>query len=807
MIGPRLHTLLAALVFLLLGAASPAQAGQAVTTITSVRLPPLPGDGSTPALLNVAGRPLLLQRSSAHLLAADGRGWRRVDRRSLPADAPIAGSASDGSRAIVLLGGASGAQQAAALEIAGEALGARMLASLPLPLQDVRASLFGDALVVAGRAPGGAVRMFRLQLVDGASWLEQPVWPAGGGPVALVGQGAGLFATLDDGSQWHWTDKGGWRARARGPGAVVPNSGRAVGQAGVLYLLANPTGGTSLYSYNAITDAWADLGYRQPGGTVASMPFGNGLLSLWQRSGTYLLSAVELQHQRRALRLFDWTIIGSFLVLMVAMGIVFHRRSKQGSSSDFFLGGRSIPFWAAGISMFSSNTSSISYLAVPAKAFDTDWQYMMSKIVTVGGLILVAVWIIPLFRRLNLISTFNYLEMRFHPVIRMLSSALAIMMHVGGRMGVVLFLPALAIGTITGLNVVACILVVGFCTIAYTALGGMRAVVWTDFFQIVVLMGGALFAIGFIIFSVGAAPIFDTAMQYDKTKLVNISLDFTEPTIWGFLILILFDTILTFPKDQVLMQRALSTPSEKQASRSVWVFAIILLPGGFVFYFIGTMLFAYYHANPTRLDPLLPIDAIFPSFIGSEMPAGAAGLIIAGLFAAAMGTVSGTINSVATLLSVDFHDKIVRKPDQKKSLRFAEWMSVVVGLVGIGIAIILSFLDVRSLLDLTIELFGLLGGSCAGAYTLGMFTRRSNWQGVGIGIVGAALITLVCWIFGLVHPYFYLAIAIVMSIVIGYIASLFFPPPPPECLSGLTVFDGGGRKGRRMEPAPSTSAS
>jgi solute:Na+ symporter, SSS family len=177
------------------------------------------------------------------------------------------------------------------------------------------------------------------------------------------------------------------------------------------------------------------------------------------------------------------------------------------------------------------------------------------------------------------------------------------------------------------------------------------------------------------------------------------------------------------------------------------------------------------------------------------------------LFAAAMGTLSGTINSVATLLSVDFYDKIVRNPQQKKSVRFAEWMSVVVGLVGVGIAIILSRLDIHSLLDLTIELFGLLGGSCAGAYTLGMFTRRSNWQGVAIGIVSASLITLVCWIFGLVHPYFYLGIAIVTSIVIGYLASLLFPPPPAECLSGLTVFDGGGRKGRSGEPAPSISAS
>jgi Na+/proline symporter len=229
----------------------------------------------------------------------------------------------------------------------------------------------------------------------------------------------------------------------------------------------------------------------------------------------------------------------------------------------------------------------------------------------------------------------------------------------------------------------------------------------------------------------------------------------------------------------------------------VWLFALILLPAGFVFYIIGTILFAYYRENPGRLDPLLPVDAVFPAFIGTELPHGITGIIIAGLFAAAMGTMSSTINSVATLLSVDFYEKIRREPPtQKQAVRFAEWMTVVIGAIGIALAVILSFLDVRSLLDLTIELFGLLGGSCAGAYTLGMFTKRANWQGTAIGIVLATIVTAVCWIFGLVHPYFYLAIAIVASIVIGYVASLFFPPPRKDQLDGLTIYD------RRRDDSP-----
>ncbi len=150
-----------------------------------------------------------------------------------------------------------------------------------------------------------------------------------------------------------------------------------------------------------------------------------------------------------------------------------------------------------------------------------------------------------------------------------------------------------------------------------------------------------------------------------------------------------------------------------------------------------------------------------------------------------MSTLSGTINSVATLLAVDFYGRL-RKPTQEQSLRFAEWMSVVIGVIGILLALLLSRYDVHSLLDTTIGLAGLLGGGFAGAYTLGMFTRRANSAGVSIGVVSAIVVTVVAWWFELVHPYFYLAISIAVCIVVGYLASLLFPAPT-RSLAGLTI--------------------
>jgi len=360
--------------------------------------------------------------------------------------------------------------------------------------------------------------------------------------------------------------------------------------------------------------------------------------------------------------------------------------------------------------------------------------------------------------------------------------------QIGSRMSVVLFLPALAIATITGLDVAWSVLIMGGFTIVYTAMGGMRAVIWTDFVQLIVKMGGALFAIGFIVYKLhgGIGELLDTATAGHKTKLLDFSFDLTKATVWGFIFLVVFDVVLTFPKDQVLMQRVLSTKSDKEAGRSIWAFAAIMIPGGFVFYSIGTALFVYYKVHPERMNPLLGVDATFPLFIAAELPTGITGLIVAGIFAAAMATLSSIMNSVATLASVDFYERLVKHPDPKKSVRFAEAMTIVAGLLGIGAALLLSRFDIHSLFDVSIELAGLLGGGFAGAYTLGMFTRRANSAGVAIGVGCSIVLTTVAWSMKLVHPYFYLAISILLCIVIGYLASLMFPAPR-RSLAGLTI--------------------
>ena len=251
--------------------------------------------------------------------------------------------------------------------------------------------------------------------------------------------------------------------------------------------------------------------------------------------GSSTLGTVELTAQTYLLKWLDWLVIVVYLAAMVGIGLYFYLQEKRASTADFFVGGRSIPFWAAGVSLYATNTSSISFIAIPAKAFETNWQYLTNNLIAVLGLVFVAIWIVPLLRRLDLMSVFSYLEKRFHPAIRMLASALCIAMQIGSRMSVILFLPALAIATITGLDVVWSILIMGVFTIIYTTLGGMKAVIWTDFVQVFVMFGGAIFAIGFIVYHLnGGVPEFlQVAMAENKTQLFDFSFDLTKATVWG----------------------------------------------------------------------------------------------------------------------------------------------------------------------------------------------------------------------------------------------------------------------------------
>ena len=600
---------------------------ESLSKVKTTSLPPLASASPLSGLVAVEGRPVAITGDQAWLLAADGKAWIRSDWHPPHADTGFLGAGGNGQRAFLLLGpaGAAVTEKVEQLVLAnGRLSSSSRLPSLPGPLKSARAAVTADKLYVAGiDASGKAILHWIAYATQGARWQASAGWPGDVVPTSLAAQTSAVFVTVPGAAAeriLRWSSDLGWQDKGAVPGRVMPGSARAIGQAHVIYLVGEGTGTDAtakMMTFHTITGSWATLPDSLAAGATAAAALDNGLL--WTRptaDGREIeFESTQIQSGKLLLRWLDWIVIIVYLGAMLGMGFYFYIREKRNSTSDFFVGGRTIPFWAAGVSLYAANTSSISFIAIPAKAFETNWQYLTNNLIAVLGLMFVAVWIVPLLRRLNLMSVFSYLETRFHPTIRMLASALCIVMQVGSRMSVVLFLPALAIATITGIRVEWSILLMGGFTIIYTAMGGMKAVIWTDFVQVIVKMGGAIFAIGFIIWTLkgGFGEFHQIAAAADKTKLLDFSFDLTKATVWGFIFLVLFDVVLTFPKDQVLMQRTLSTKSDKEAGRSIWAFAAIMIPGGFVFYSIGTALFVYYKIESRAHEPAATHRRDFPA--------------------------------------------------------------------------------------------------------------------------------------------------------------------------------------------------
>ncbi|MBI2813156.1 MAG: sodium:solute symporter [Opitutae bacterium] len=782
--------------WLLLGVLAPLRAGNLVAVRDGVLVAPPAAASSTG--LAATDTPLVVRAGAVWRYAASEGRWNDVSPRL--EGSVVRGVLASGSRSWLLLGPVSGLTFERMVPFAvGSGPHEDQPPPFPVPLRVAHGAVQGGVLYLAGVDAGGGAHWWSLNLgAPRPQWAILPTWTARSrGVGTVVAQDATLLltasATNGEGDElWRWTAAEGWLLKRTLPGAVVPGAARPLGQAHVLYLLRLPpdAAGTpriQLWTYHTTTASVAAQGAERAGDARLGAGWRNGLV--WLDAAGAVRTA-EIQGNRQLLRPLDWAMIILYFAMIAGIGAYCYRNENKKSTAEFFVGSRAIPFWAAGISLYASNSSSIGYIATTAKAYATDWTYLMGNITNVFALFFVAIWIVPLLRRLSLTSVFDYLDQRFHHSVRLAGSGMCILMHLGGRMSIILFLPALAISTVTGLAVEWSILMMGVVTIAYTALGGMKAVIWTDVAQVVVKFGGLFFAIAYIVWALkgGAREFVATAVADDKFRLIDWSFDLTKATVWGFIFLQLMETILTFPKDQVLMQRVFATKSEKEASRSIWLFAAIVLPGSLILYLIGTGLYVFYHSFPERMNPLLRTDATLPLFIAAELPAGVTGLVLAGLFAAAMGTLSSILNSVATLVSVDFYESLAKKPSQATSIRLAEWVTVIAGVIGIGLALLLSRFSISSFLDIAIEFAGLFGGAFGGAYTLGMFTRRSNWQGVLIGMGFSFIATFVVWWHHLVHPFLYLGISILFSIVVGYAASLFFPAPTEVSLRGLTVF-------------------
>lgn len=247
-----------------------------------------------------------------------------------------------------------------------------------------------------------------------------------------------------------------------------------------------------------------------------------------------------------------------------------------------------------------------------------------------------------------------------------------------------------------------------------------------------------------------------------------------------------FANLFTYTASQDIVQRYVTTADEKSAARAIWTnMALAPLAQG-LFFAIGTALFVFYRQHPERLDPTLQTDGIFPLFMVRESPVGVAGVIVAGIFAAAQSTLASSLNSVATAYVTDFHRRFRPGASDAACLRLARWLTALVGIVGTVAALLLAQYDIRSLWETFLNVIGLFGGTIAGLFALGIFSRRATGAGALAGAVVSAVMVLAVKQFTPAHFFTYPIVGVLSCLTVGWLASLVLPASPKD-LTGLTA--------------------
>ena len=444
----------------------------------------------------------------------------------------------------------------------------------------------------------------------------------------------------------------------------------------------------------------------------------------------------------------DVAVVLVYLVATTLFGCSFYFRRGRDRADEFTKAGGRLPGWALALSVFATYVSSISFLALPAKAYLSNWNALVLSFSIPFAACAAAVWFVPFYRRQTSASAYSFLEARFGAWSRLYASGCFLVMQ-SVRSGMILYLLALVLNTLLGVDMPLVICVVGVATMLYSMMGGLHAVVWTDVVQSVVLIAGALLSLAVIAFTLpdGLCAGVSAAFDAGKLSLGDFSLrDWGSETFWVTFAYGVFLNLQNFGIDQTYTQRYVAAKSDREAVRSMFSGAMLYLPVSLVFVAIGTLLWAWVKSHPGVVpqEVLAKSDAVFPWFIIHRLPTGVSGLLVAAIIAAAMSTVSSTLNSGATVLLEDYAKRFSAraKGSEGAQVVFLRLATVGLGLFAVGVA--LAVMNVTSVLTTWWALQSVLSGGMLGLFLIGAFSRRTRSAQAAVATVVGVL--AVAWV-------------------------------------------------------------
>jgi sodium-coupled monocarboxylate transporter 8/12 len=467
----------------------------------------------------------------------------------------------------------------------------------------------------------------------------------------------------------------------------------------------------------------------------------------------------------------NWIIVGLYLLAVCTIGSFFYRRKS--SAAEYFLGGRSMRVIPVAISLVAADLSGMTVMGAPAWGFEHNMELFLGTVTYLLAAPIIMYVFMPFYSRFNFYTGYQYLELRFDVKVRLLGSFLFLLTR-GAHVAIVIYVPSLVMSLLTGLPMTGCVLAIGALTTIYTTLGGMKAVIWTDVLQFSVLLTGI---IGVFWASISRVPggfgaAYHLALEAGRFHMFNFSTNPSEFTsVWAMVIGSGTLVVATLGTDQACLQRYFTTRSLSEGRKSVLLDAMIVIPVAGLLYVLGFALFAFYHSYPERLAGLPMTDQILPFFVVHELHGAVVGFVIAAIFAASMAVVSAGINSLSTVTTIDFYQRLLHNDKPNANSVFVGRLATVGwGLAATGGALFANHLG--PIVNAFNLINSFLGGPILGIFLLGMLTYRAKANATIIGAaVGMLSVALISWKMN-VSFFYYSFIGVVVTWGVGYLLSL-----------------------------------
>ena len=505
----------------------------------------------------------------------------------------------------------------------------------------------------------------------------------------------------------------------------------------------------------------------------------------------------------------DWIVLGLYVAVIVGIGFWANRR--QTDTEAYFVGNRSVRWWAAGLSIIATSFSAASILGVPGYAYSTDMWYLQYTIGDLVAAVIVVLLFIPFFHSVKGLTTaYEYLEARFDLKTRLLGSSL-FSLTVLLRAGTLLYGAALLFSAVVPTNMIPgldgveeAVVVFGVIAIIYTVMGGISAVIWTDVIQFSIMSLGVIACMAVVVVGTpgGWDEAFAQAGQLGKLDVLHTEDPMGGTGIltavfgYGLLALSLFGT------NQQPVQRYMTVKEPREAQKALLLGAGAGAIGVLLSLLLGVFLFLFYEHFPTQLPEGLTADQVMPHFVETEVPPILTGALVAAVFAAAMSSLDSALNSLAAALTVDFLARFKPDVSEQKRLTFAKVVVVTAGIIGMAVGIYASRTEAL-LIDLILSFMGYFAGGLLGLFLLGMLTKRAKGTGAFVGaIVGTLVVLMVTendfrlpplyeWLGIGAIPYIWsTAIGLAVTMVVGYLLSLPGGPGRPEGRHDLVATEG-----------------